>query len=317
MQVFSRVGLVGIAAVASGVVGPSGAQPSSSAPQSVVAVSDHRPFAVRDGLGRYLALHFLTRTSSPENTDAVREYVREAPTLAGVRHVFIRPDPHEVVSSWSRTIPGSESFVFSDSEGAFARSLNVPTGLSADDTGAALPALVVFGPEGTELFRRVGKADDDRLSFADFATKFTQLTARPAIKDYNLGAGAPALDGYDPVAYFTQNKAVKGKASLPSAYRGVTYRFASDESRDRFVADPERYLPTYGGWCASAMGAKGTKVEIDPTNFKVKDGRLFLFYKSLFGDALKDWNKHEREWEPAADVNWKTLADEGPSKQSK
>ena len=48
-----------------------------------------------------------------------------------------------------------------------------------------------------------------------------------------------------------------------------------------------------------------TKVEIDPTNFKVKDGRLHLFYKDFFSDALKDWNKNEKEWEPKADANWK------------
>ena len=62
---------------------------------------------------------------------------------------------------------------------------------------------------------------------------------------------------------------------------------------------------------------KGTKVEVDPTNFKVKEGRLHLFYKSLFGDAQKDWNQHEREWEPAADINWKKLTGEearGPAR---
>ena len=64
------------------------------------------------------------------------------------------------------------------------------------------------------------------------------------------------------------------------------------------------------------MGAKGTKVEISPTSFKVKDGRLFLFYKSLFSDALSDWNKHEGEWEPAADRHWKKLTNEDPIKAS-
>jgi hypothetical protein len=58
------------------------------------------------------------------------------------------------------------------------------------------------------------------------------------------------------------------------------------------------------------MGAKGTKVEIDPTNFKVKDGRLHLFYKDFFSDALKDWNRNEKEWEPKADTNWKKTTGE-------
>ena len=85
------------------------------------------------------------------------------------------------------------------------------------------------------------------------------------------------------------------------------YRFASAASRDKFNVDPTRYLPAYGGWCATAM-AKGDKVEIDPKNFKVTNGRLFLFYKGLFGNALNDWNKDEAGLTVMADSHWKELA---------
>lgn len=147
------------------------------------------------------------------------------------------------------------------------------------------------------------------------ATAHNKLDAPPdpAIRHYNLPAGSTlALEGYDPVAYFTLGRAVRGRPELSSVHRGITYRFSIDEHRSLFSGDPERYLPTYGGWCASAMGDTGTKVGIDPTNFKIKDGRLFLFYKSLFADALKDWNKHEKVWEPAADANWRRLTGEAP-----
>ncbi|MCC6676997.1 MAG: YHS domain protein [Phycisphaerales bacterium] len=138
-------------------------------------------------------------------------------------------------------------------------------------------------------------------------------TTPDSTKQYNLPKGSNlAIEGYDVVSYIDEGKAAEGRSELESVYHGVRYRFISAAHRDTFAADPERYLPTYGGWCASAMGDKGTKVEIDPRNFKVKDGRLFLFYKSLFGDALKDWNRHEKEWELAADLNWKKLTGEGP-----
>ncbi len=131
------------------------------------------------------------------------------------------------------------------------------------------------------------------------------------VKDYNLPKGSrTAIEGYDPVAYFNAGKPAKGDLKITSVWQGVTYQFASKANRDLFNAEPEKYAPTYGGWCATAMGAKGTKVEIDPTNFKMKDGWLHLFYKDFFSDALKDWNKKEKEWEPKADANWKKTAGE-------
>ena len=122
------------------------------------------------------------------------------------------------------------------------------------------------------------------------------------------------MQGYDVTAYFLDKKAAKGDEKISAEYRGLTYRFAGEPHREAFVAAPRKFLPTYGGWCASAMGDDGSKVAIDPANFKVKDGRLFLFYKSIFANALTDWNKNEKKWEPAADANWKKLTREEPAK---
>ena len=130
-----------------------------------------------------------------------------------------------------------------------------------------------------------------------------------AIQHYNLGADKVAIKGYDPVGYFTQNAAVKGKKEFSSQYRGVTYFFSSDTNKKLFTAAPEKYLPTYGGWCATAM-AKGEKVEIDPTNFKITNGRLFLFFKAFYANAIKDWNKDEPGQTAKADANWKKIAGE-------
>ena len=89
----------------------------------------------------------------------------------------------------------------------------------------------------------------------------------------------------------------------------MKYHFASEENRALFAANPEKYLPTYGGWCATAM-AKGKKVEIDPANFKVTNGRLFLFYNGLFANARSDWDKDEPAQTSKADANWKRISGE-------
>ena len=78
--------------------------------------------------------------------------------------------------------------------------------------------------------------------------------------------GALALQGYDPVAYFTEGRARPGKPSVATDFEGVTYRFASAANRDRFLEDPDRYRPAYGGWCAWAM-VQGGKTSPDPTHF--------------------------------------------------
>ncbi|HTI69447.1 MAG TPA: YHS domain-containing (seleno)protein [Candidatus Limnocylindria bacterium] len=154
-------------------------------------------------------------------------------------------------------------------------------------------------------------AEYPQLAAADNSSKpsITATARAAAVEQYNLAADKLALQGYDPVAYFTENRAVKGSAEYLGNYRGVAYRFASDANRKRFQESPEKYLPTYGGWCATAM-AKGEKVEIDPTNFKVTDNRLFLFYKGLWGNARKDWEKDEANETRKADAHWKKISGE-------
>lgn len=128
------------------------------------------------------------------------------------------------------------------------------------------------------------------------------------VDQYNLGKDKVAVKGYDPVSYHG-GKPLKGEAKFKLAYRGVVYHFASEENRRKFEESPEKYKPTYGGWCAKAI-AYGDKVDIDPKNYKITDGRLFLFYKGVWGDALKDWNKDERNLIVKADEKWKGIAGE-------
>ncbi|MFM2214247.1 MAG: hypothetical protein RL427_1510 [Bacteroidota bacterium] len=116
-----------------------------------------------------------------------------------------------------------------------------------------------------------------------------------------------ALQGYDPVAYFVQKKAIKGKKELATTYEGVLYYFSSAANKEAFAKNPAGYEPQYGGWCAYAMGSAGEKVEIDPETFKIVDGKLFLFYNAYFNNTLKSWNKDETNLKRKADANWKKI----------
>lgn len=113
------------------------------------------------------------------------------------------------------------------------------------------------------------------------------------------------IQGYDPVAYFKQGKAVNGKKEIAASYEGVTYYFATTADKETFVKNPTAYEPQYGGWCAYAMGSYGDKVEINPETFKITDGKLYLFYNKFFKNTLKDWNKDETNLKRKADATWK------------
>ena len=82
--------------------------------------------------------------------------------------------------------------------------------------------------------------------------------------DLNVDEQALALEGYDPVSYFTEKKAVKGKSSIVTEHGQVKYQFSTQKNKDLFLASPSSYKPQYGGYCAYAMGAYGEKVEVDP-----------------------------------------------------
>ncbi len=125
-------------------------------------------------------------------------------------------------------------------------------------------------------------------------------------KHFNLESGL-AIKGYDPVAYFAQNKAVQGKKELAVSYQGILYYFSSEANKEAFKAAPFKYEPEYGGWCAYAMGQNGEKVTVDPETFKILNGRLYLFYNRYFTNTLKDWNKNEATLKKNADINWPKL----------
>jgi len=97
--------------------------------------------------------------------------------------------------------------------------------------------------------------------------------------------GAPlAIDGYDPVAYFTQSAAVRGLPEIEYEWDEYRYRFSRVEHRDLFKADPARYAPQFANYCAMSL-ARGEIVEANPESWLISDGKLYLFGKSI-GPAL-------------------------------
>jgi hypothetical protein len=91
----------------------------------------------------------------------------------------------------------------------------------------------------------------------------------------NLEPGGIGLRGYDPVAYFLAGAPTEGSADVAATHAGAIYRFSSEENRATFLAEPDRYLPAYGGFCALAMSF-GQKVDIDPMAWKIVDDVLYV-----------------------------------------
>lgn len=106
-----------------------------------------------------------------------------------------------------------------------------------------------------------------------------------------------AINGYDTVAYFTENKPVKGQDSLVFDWKGAKWKFATQANLDLFKANPEKYAPQYGGYCAYGV-AKGSLVKVEPEQFTILDGKLYLNYDA---SVQKDWLKDRAGFIKTAD----------------
>ena len=136
-------------------------------------------------------------------------------------------------------------------------------------------------------------------------SSLAQTTDESRRELFNLGKENLAIKGYDPVSYFVSDKPLEGSKEFSYTYMGVVYRFANAGNLETFKADPVKYEPAYGGWCAYAMG-KDYLADINPETYKILDGKLLLFYNKLFTNTLPKWNKDESTLYPAAEKNWKS-----------
>ena len=109
-----------------------------------------------------------------------------------------------------------------------------------------------------------------------------------------------AIDGTDPVAYFTQNRPVEGDSDITHDWNGATWRFSSEANRAAFIENPEKYAPQYGGYCAWAV-SKGYTASTDPEAWKIVDGKLYLNYSK---SVQSQWEQDIPGNIASGDKNW-------------
>jgi len=124
-----------------------------------------------------------------------------------------------------------------------------------------------------------------RLALAASALAVTSSVFAADI-DMSADANDLAIQGYDPVAYFLDNQPVQGSHEFTATYKNAIYQFSSAEHRDLFKEDPTAYAPQFGGFCAMGV-ALGKKFEVDPTAWKLVDGKLYL---NLNKDIQQRWS---------------------------
>jgi len=251
-----------------------------------------RPLEALAVSGRTTAVHFIPANG---DEDFVKQLVTGAPTIAGVRHVFVRDGSKEEVARWGGQFADMGALVSYESASSI-------TDLPAEEKR---PSLVIFDASGKEVFRR--DAGATRLNSGLETRELLRITSANTRADLNVKPGEPAAAGYDVVSYF-HGKPMQGSGRFISIFEGTTYQFASAENLKNFAASPEAFAPAYGGWCAWAM-LDGDKVEVDPETYKVADGRLLLYYNGFFGNTLKKWNKvgDDQGQIAKADTQWARL----------
>jgi YHS domain-containing protein len=156
--------------------------------------------------------------------------------------------------------------------------------------------------------------------FVNFLCVLTALTALTTLftvqtiaqtgekTDKTLSTEKPeqlAIGGYDAVAYFSDSKAVQGKAEFTHVWKDLTWRFASAEHREMFKSNPDNYAPQYGGHCAYAVCKKNALFAADPTVWKIVQGKLYLNYNAKTAEM---WAKEPLDKSiMQGDEHWKTL----------
>ena len=129
--------------------------------------------------------------------------------------------------------------------------------------------------------------------------------ANSSIESINVDESKIAIQGYDPVAYFTLNAPTKGNSQYTANYLGATYWFSSQQHQTLFNGNPEKYAPQYGGYCAFGV-SKEKKYAIEPDAFSVVDGKLYL---NLNKKVQSRWVLNTEELISDADGYWKEIKD--------
>lgn len=136
----------------------------------------------------------------------------------------------------------------------------------------------------------------------------SQARSRAYINGRNVPASGIALEGYSPVSYFTAGRPELGDPRFSVEYNGVIYHLTSAEQLALFNANPAKYEPQCGGWCAFGMSVQD-KFPVDPTSFRIVDGKLFLFLNNEQVQAANLWDKGDSEsLISRAQAHWKKVS---------
>lgn len=131
--------------------------------------------------------------------------------------------------------------------------------------------------------------------------------------EYNTNEKGIFMQGYDLVSYFTGPPEI-GKSSTSHTYKAVTYWFASEENKNLFIVNPEKYLPKYGGWCAIGVcfsvvdsNYPSGKYKVDPLNYEIYHDHLYFFYPENEFAAKKLWSQNKDSFISQADSIWRVM----------
>lgn len=141
------------------------------------------------------------------------------------------------------------------------------------------------------------------MRLAAGAVVLASLAAAAPVDPVNKNNSGVAIKGYDPVAYFEQQQPVKGSPAFTHVWMKSVWQFASAEHRDKFAADPEKYAPQFGGYCAYAV-SEGHTASIDPEAWKIIEGKLYLNYSK---GVQKKWEQNAPARIEQGNRNWPSL----------
>jgi peroxiredoxin Q/BCP len=143
------------------------------------SATDDREFVLSKEKGKFVALHFLLKTECPYCIRHTQDYFSKANNLKNVAQVFIKPDTELEIRSWSGKLPADDlkNFpIYRDPDAQLAKQLSIPNGYKFHNQIVHYPATILFGPNGKEVYRYVGKNNNDRLSFEQLAAKVNELS---------------------------------------------------------------------------------------------------------------------------------------------
>lgn len=266
-----------------------------------------KPFTLSEARGKYVALHFLLRTECPYCIRHVRSHFVKGKGIPDLVTVFIKPDSPEEIAKWAAKVAddsttGQTPVIYRDAGAELADAFEIPGGYKFHGLEVHYPALVLLGPDGKEVFRYVGKNNSDRFSADKLAAKIAELKGAKG----DTASTPLAIEGYDPVTYLGTTGLAKGSEAITAEYEGRTYRFVSEENRATFSASPAKVIPQYDAQCAKAVASNYT-YKADPANFRITEGRVFVFYKDATMNTREDWDKDPAGMLKKADANWPGL----------